>query len=122
MVQGSSARLAIECKDVLTNGSIDETRAFIARLYDLTLLRAHHPHMPLFATAQAIHPGSPPGAMHRAIIAYWQENRRTKNIIARRTGFVQGMRLLAGYYRVEPHKNIVVGNVAVGGLASSVVD
>ena len=30
-------RVAIECKDVGTAGSIDETRAFVARLYDLSL-------------------------------------------------------------------------------------
>lgn len=29
-------RVAIECKDVGTSGSIDEMRAFIARLYDVT--------------------------------------------------------------------------------------
>ena len=38
-------RVAIECKDVRVTGSMDEMRAFIARLYDLTLLNAHHLHL-----------------------------------------------------------------------------
>jgi hypothetical protein len=52
-------RVAVECKDVGTNGSVDEMRAFVARLYDLTLLRTHHPYLGVPGTAQAIHPGAP---------------------------------------------------------------
>ena len=39
--------VAIECKDV---GSVDETRAFIVRLYDMTVLQGHQPHLPFSAT------------------------------------------------------------------------
>ena len=38
-------RVSVECKDIGTNGTIDEMRAFVARLYDLTLLRADHPYL-----------------------------------------------------------------------------
>ncbi len=38
-------RLAIECKDAATSGSIDEMRTFVARLYDLTILMGHQPHL-----------------------------------------------------------------------------
>lgn len=115
-------RVAVECKDVSTSGSLDEMRAFIARLYDMTLLRAHHRHMPRFPVPYAIHPGSPPGSKYRAIITYWQENRRTKNVIARRTGFVAGTAPLAQYHRVEPHQNIAVGSGALSGLVQTIVD
>jgi hypothetical protein len=114
-------RVAIECKDVGTNGSMDEARAFIARLYDVTLLNAHHKHMH-FTEPRAIHPGSPGESKYRAIVTYWQENRRTMNIIARRTGFVGGTVPLTEYHRVEPHDEIVVGNSNVDELFEAVAD
>jgi hypothetical protein len=49
-------RVAIECKDVGAAGSLDEMRAFLARLYDVTLLHAHHRHLS-FPAPRAIHPG-----------------------------------------------------------------
>lgn len=113
-------RLAIECKDVGQAGSLDEMRAFIARLYDLTLLNAHHRHLGI-SDARAIHPGSPAEPKYRAIVTYWQENRRTKNIIARRTGFSVGTAPLSEYHRIEPHEDIVVGNANVDELAAAVV-
>lgn len=114
-------RVSIECKDVGASGSLDEMRAFIARLYDVTLLNAHHKHM-TFANPRAIHPGSPSEPRYRATVTYWQENRRTKNIIARRTGFVSGIAPLAEYHRVEPHPDIVVGSSSVDDLFESVAD
>ena len=114
-------RVAIECKDVGSAGSLDEMRAFIARLYDVTLLHAHHRHMH-FPQARALHPGSPNEPKHRAIVTYWQENRRTKNIIARRTGFTGGTAPLSDYHRIEAHRDISVGRSTVDDLVWSVVD
>ncbi len=114
-------RVAIECKDVGTAGGLDEMRAFIARLYDVTLLHAHHRHMH-FPQARVLHPGSPNEPKHRAIVTYWQENRRTKNIIARRTGFTSGTAPLGDYHRIEPHQNITVGSSTVDDLVWSVVN
>ena len=114
-------RVAIDCKDVGTPGSVDEMRAFIARLYDVTLLHAHHRHMH-FPEARALHPGSPSTSKHRAIVTYWQENRRTKNIIARRTGFSGGAAALTRYHGIEPHENIVVGSSNVNELLEAVAD
>jgi hypothetical protein len=114
-------RVAIECKDVGTAGSLDEMRAFVARLYDVTLLHAHHHHLP-YPDARALHPGSPDEPYHRAIVTFWQENSRTKNIIARRTGFTAGAARLGGYYRIEPHRNIGVGSIDVDELVRSVVN
>lgn len=115
-------RVAIECKDVATPGSIDEMRAFVARLYDLTLLVAHDLYLPFAGPPQAIHPGAPPGPLHRPVITYWLENRRTLNIVARKSGFVQGAAAMTGYHSVEPHGGIVVGAANTAALIDAVAD
>lgn len=101
-------------------GSVDEMRAFVARLYDLTLLYAHHQHFAFAGPPQAIHPGAPPGGKHRPVLTYWQENRRTLNVIARRTGFVHGASAMTGYHAIEPHGGIVVGSSTTATLIDSV--
>lgn len=113
-------RVAIECKDVGEVGSLDEMRAFLARLYDVTLLHAHHRHLP-YPEPRVLHPGSPNESKHRAIVTYWQENRRTKSAIARRTGFSGGTHRLSEYYQIEAHPDIAVGSSTVDGLVASVV-
>ena len=113
-------RVAIECKDVQAAGSVDEMRAFVARLYDLSLLHAHHRYLPFAGVSQAIHPGAPPGSTHRSVLTYWQENRRTLNVMARRTGFVHGAAAMTGYHAVEPHQGIVVGSLNTDGLIDAV--
>jgi hypothetical protein len=115
-------RVSIECKDVGTNGSIDEMRAFVARLYDVTLLRAHHPYLGLAGPPQAIHPSAPPGAIHRPALTYWIENRRTLNVIARRTGFVSGAARLTRYHAVEAHGAITAGSATAAQLMDDVAD
>jgi hypothetical protein len=115
-------RVSIECKDVGINGSIDEMRAFVARLYDLTLLYAHHPYLGIAGVPQAIHPGAPPGKIHRAALTYWIENRRTLNVITRRTGFVSGAARLTGYHAVEPHGAITAGSATATQLMDDVAD
>jgi hypothetical protein len=115
-------RVAIECKDVMTPGSVDEMRAFVARLYDLTLLAAHHSYLPFAGSPQAIHPGAPTGALHRPVITYWLENRRTLNIIARKSGFVLGAAAMTGYHSIEPHRGITVGAASRAALIDAVAD
>lgn len=115
-------RVAIECKDVGTSGSVDEMRAFIARLYDLTLLRMHHPHLGILGMPRAIYPGAPRGSIHRPALTYWVENRRTLNIIARRTGFVTGAAALTGYHAVQPHGGITAGSGPAIQLMDDVAD
>ena len=115
-------RVAIECKDVKEKGDMDEMRAFVARLYDLTLLLAHHPYLGIAGTPQAIHPNAPTGSMHRPVLTYWDENRRTLNIIARRTGFAAGAVRLTRYYAVEPHGGITAGSPSAIQLMDDVAD
>jgi len=56
-------RVSIECKDVGQPGSVDEMRAFVARLYDLTVLQGHEPYVQAQypGPAMGIYPGSPTG-------------------------------------------------------------
>jgi hypothetical protein len=113
-------RVAIECKDVVATGGLDEMRAFIARLYDMTLLRAHHTYL-TYPHARALHPNSPDEPKHRATITYWQENRRCKNIIARKAGFSSGTAPFGAYHHIEPHSGIEVGSSAVNDFVGSVI-
>lgn len=123
-------RVSIECKDVGTNGSVDEMRTFVARLYDLTLLRghhtyltrAHHPYPTVADPPRAIHPGAPPESKHRPVLTYWQENRRTLNVLARRTGFVKGAAALSGYHAVAPYGGVTVKSRSADQLMSDVAE
>ncbi len=115
-------RVAIECKDVATPGSVDEMRAFIARLYDITLLNSHHPHLAISGAAQTIHPGASASPMHIPASSYWEENRRTLNIVARRSGFVAGAAAMTGYHSVEPHAGIAATSTSAQGLFDAVAD
>ena len=115
-------RVSIECKDAGTNGKVDEMRAFVARLYDLSILYAHHRYLGVAGPPMAIHPGAPSGSIHRAALTYWIENRRTLNVFARRTGFAVGAAALTGYHAVEPHSHITVGSHSAKQLMEDVAD
>lgn len=115
-------RVSIECKDVGTKGTADEMRVFVARLYDLTILDSHHRYLGVADPPSAIHPGAPLGPLHRAVVTYWQENRRTLNVLARRTGFMRGATALTGYYAVEPHGGIKVGQAPAMQLVNDIAD
>ena len=115
-------RVSIECKDAGTNGSVDEMRAFVARLYDLTLLHTHHSYLPVVGPPRVIHPDAPPESIHRPVISYRQENHRTLNILARRTGFVRGTAALSDYHAVAPHDRITVGSTSATQLIDGVAD
>lgn len=115
-------RVSIECKDAGTNGSVDEMRAFVARLYDVTLLRGHHPYLPLLDPARAIHPDAPPDPVNLATGTHLDENRRTFNVLARRTWFVMGAVVLSGYYVVAPYGGIAVGSASADELMDDVAD
>lgn len=115
-------RISIECKDVGTNGTVDEMRAFVARMYDLTILRDHHRYLGLTDPPSAIHPDPPPGPSHHPVLTYWQENRRTLNVLARRTGFVRGTAALSGYHAVTPYGGIKVRSASATQLMDDVAD
>lgn len=104
-------RVAIECKDVGQAGSVDEMRAFVARLYDLTILQLHQPYLPFPAPTKGIYPGNFGGdPFYAARVTYWDENRHTFNAIARKKGFAAGAAAMTQYYAVEPHGFITAGS------------
>lgn len=104
-------RIAIECKDAGQAGSIDEMRAFVARLYDLTALKMHQPFLPFPAPLQAIYPGNLAGdSLHEASHSYRAENRRTFNAIVRRTGFAQGATAMTKYYAIDARSFITANS------------
>lgn len=114
-------RVAIECKDYGTASLPDEVRAFVARLYDLSLLRTHGKYLPNpSADTMAIYPGSPNTGFYRAKHKYWNENRCTFNAIARRTGFSGGTTSMTSYYAIEPHASITLNSVGFTALIQAV--
>lgn len=116
-------KVSIECKDVGSAGSQDEMRVFVARLYDLTILKVHKsiPHLP--HPLQAMYPGSPP--TDDPYQHFWDGNRRTFNVVARRTGFVAGALSMTNYYGIQPRGPIVPGSsedaLLTGELVSWIV-
>lgn len=114
-------RVAIECKDVGQPGSVDEMRAFVARLYDITVLQWHQPHLTFPPPTQGIYPGTNIGnSFYAAQGTYWDENRHALNAIARRTGFAAGAAAMTNYYAVEPHGFITVGSAEAAALIDAV--
>jgi hypothetical protein len=114
-------RVAIECKDHASVGLPDEMRAFVARLYDLSLLKSHGKYLPnSSATTMAIYPGSPSGSFYEAKQLYWDENRNSFNAIARRSGFSAGSRTMSSYYSIEPHSSISLNSTGFTTLIQAV--
>jgi hypothetical protein len=116
-------RVAIECKDVGSAGSIDEMRAFVARLYDLTILLSHQKYLGFSPSGQAIYPGDFAGhPFYSARFVYWEENRRTFDAIARRAGFAAGAAAMTDYYDIEPHGFIRKGTSQASSLMDGIAD
>jgi hypothetical protein len=116
-------RVAIECKDVGQAGSVDEVRAFVARLYDVTALCGHQPYLPFPAPLQAIYPGNFGGVpFYAARATYREENRSTFNAIARRTGFAAGAAAMTSYYAIEPHGSITANSNQALSLMDAVAE
>lgn len=114
-------RVAIECKDVGQPGSVDEMRTFVARLYDLTVLQLHAPYLPFPVPAQGIYPGNFGGnPFYAARGTYWQENRHSFNVVARRTGFAVGAAAMTNYYSIQPYGSITAGSPQSSALMDSV--
>jgi hypothetical protein len=98
-------------------------RAFVARLYDLTILRSHQKYLTFPTSNQVIYPGALGGhPFHTARLIYWQENRRTFDAIARRTGFSVGAAEMTSYYDIEPHGFITAGSTEASALMDGIAE
>lgn len=116
-------RVTVECKDVGSPGRPDEMRAFVARLYDLTILQVHQKYLNFPTSDQVIYPGDLAGKpFHRAQRIYWKENRRTFDAIARRTGFAIGAAAMTSYYNIEPHGYITATSTQATALIDAIAE
>lgn len=113
-------KVSIECKDVGSPGSQDEMRAFVARLYDLTILSVHTAVSHLPKPLQAISPGVPL-AHTPPYSTFGDGNRTTFNVIARRTGFASGALSMTNYYGIQPRGPIVPGSPEDTSLVNDLV-
>jgi hypothetical protein len=113
-------RVAIECKDVGKPGTVDEMRAFVARLYDLSVLQGHRWYVPYPPPPQAIFPGTFTDSFYASQMTYWDENRNSFNVVARRTGFVAGATTMTSYFNVEPYGYVTVGSTQTIALVEAV--
>lgn len=102
--------IAIECKDVEKNGSPDEMRSVIARMYDLTILNGHRAH--LFGGALpsgAIFACAPPGPWKshgQNAKTFLEENKRALCVLARRTGITAGAYAMTGLFHVHTYTDV----------------
>jgi hypothetical protein len=90
--------LSIECKETTVRGSADEMRAFVARLYDTTLLVSHARHFGISRPGNRIHALSV--SRGEAQTYYYDENRKVFSAVARTSPFARGATAIAGYYNI----------------------
>ena len=110
--------VAIECKDVSTPGTIDEMRAFVARLYDVTALKVHAPYLTsVCSPLTSIHPGQPSLDVPHG--TFRDSNFACRSVLARRTGFASGALAMTSYYSIDPRGNIVPGSSQHTSLLSN---
>lgn len=103
--------ISVECKDVSKDGNPDEMRAFLARIYDTTLLNWHSKYFGGTGTLRRIHPLGPTEPGFGSVSSTYRiENKRAYHAIARRTGFTQGTRPMSDYYFVRRFEGIEVGS------------
>ncbi len=102
-------RVCVECKDVMSTGSLDEMRAFVARLYDLTILNIHSSKLyPPPSSHGHIYDSNPPTYAHPPPpITFRDSNTDSFSAIARSTGFSKGTDSLSTYYHIHRFENIV---------------
>jgi len=121
-IPGGHPTVSIECKDYGSVGEADEMRAFLARLYDLTILSIHAGHIPHWEKPeQHIFPGAPSSG-HGPFSSYWSANRDTYGALVRRTGFRSGALSLTSYYAVRAYADVTCGSSQLVGFTVDVCD
>jgi len=99
--------LALECKDMAADGTPDEMRTLLARIYDTTLLNWHANYIGATAPLRKIYPRSPlRNGFGQASATYRMENQRVFHGIVRRTGFSSGTAQMSAYYYIRRFDNV----------------
>lgn len=102
--------LGVECKDVGSNGTSDEMRSVIARMYDLTFLDVHRkyvfggklPSGSIFSGA----PSGPWAAHGTSATTFLHENQRSLCALVRRTGITAGAYKMTGLFHVRTYIDV----------------
>jgi hypothetical protein len=101
----------VECKDVATNGDLDEMRAFLARIYDTTLLNWHAQYLGATPPLHRIYALDPSQTGFGEVsTTYRIENTAVYHAIARRTGFTSGTAGMSDYYFIRRFDKIDVAS------------
>lgn len=115
--------ISIECKDVTAPGSLDEMRAFLARVYDTTFLEWHAPYLGASSGLKRIHPLSPTAPGFGSVSkTYRSENTTVYHGLARRTGFSRGTSPMSDYYFIRRFEELAVGSVNLTSFSREVAD
>jgi hypothetical protein len=115
--------LSIECKDLATNGSVDEMRAFVARVYDTTFLTLHASHMGAAGSLRKVYARDVHGqGFGTAKSTYRLENQNSFHAIARRSGFTTGSAPMSAYYFVRRFDDLAVGSAELDTFTQEICD
>jgi hypothetical protein len=98
--------VSIECKQVEVSGSLDEVRAFVARVYDTTILSGHRLGFP--GAGRRIY-ASPSAGFGTSLGTFREDNLSSFGAIVRASGFTSGADILASAYFVSQYASMRVG-------------
>ena len=98
-------------------------RAFLARVYDTTLLNAHAKYLGAGGNLRRIHPLDPTqSGFGSASGTYRDENTTVYHGIVRRTGFSQGTLRMSDYYFIRRFDNVSVGTLNLQEFGNELAD
>lgn len=112
--------VSIECKEVATAGSLDEMRAFVARIYDTTLLRAHTNNWKPKHHRIYLKNGAGFG-FGSGSLSFFDDNTRSFGAVVRATGFAQGSSALASGYLVAQYPDVKLSSSQLSTFVHDVV-
>lgn len=114
-------QVSIECKDVVGNGTPDEMRSVIARMYDLTILEVH---LGPFKLQDGFIFDSPTGAcaVPSAPKTYLVSNRASLSVLARRGGISKGASDMTGLFKILPYIDVEHNSSAANVLVDEMAD
>jgi hypothetical protein len=115
--------ISIECKNVVAAGGLDEMRAFLARIYDTTLLNWYLQNLPVVVPFHRIYELDPTQTGFGDVSkSYRNENANAYHAIARTSGFSTGCRPMSSYYFIRRFENMTVGSTELAAFKTELCD
>jgi hypothetical protein len=105
--------VSIECKDVGARGNPDEMRALVTRMYDLTVLSGSQKYLQVASSRLA---------SLNLQNTYLSTNQNALCVLARRGGISDIAELMANYYKISTHTNVVASHRARRKLIDEIVN